>query len=177
MYFSCEIEIHVQKYAIDNQPVGCILDKRNRLMKRRHWLAMGIATPALLAQNAAKQPCLTSARRSRIAAVVTVYHHYSHADVLLGRLMSGYTTNSLWTPSQTQLVALHTDQSPDSSDMSRDLAARNGFRRFASVREALTLGGQSLAVDGVVFIGEHGDYPLNDVGQTLYPLRIVLADS
>ena len=138
-------------------------------MKRRHWLGMGIAAPAMLAQATPKPSCTSPAHRIRIAAIVTVYHHYSHADVLLGRLMSGYTTNALWTPSQTQLVSLYTDQAPDSSDMSRDLAARNGFRRFPSVRQALTLDGQSLAVDGVVFIGEHGDYPLNDAGQTLYP--------
>jgi len=136
-------------------------------MNRRHWL--GIAAPSLMAQAASGPSCAGSAHRSRIAAIVTVYHHYSHADVLLGRLMSGYTTNALWTPSQTQLVSLYADQSPDSSDMSRDLAARNGFRRFPSVRQALTLDGETLAVDGVVFIGEHGDYPLNDDGQTLYP--------
>ena len=41
---------------------------------------------------------------------------------------------------------------------------------YPSVREALERWAEkSLAVDGVVFIGEHGDYPTNDVGQTLYP--------
>ncbi len=37
------------------------------------------------------------------------------------------------------------------------------------MREALTLGGSDLAVDGVVLIGEHGDYPNNEKGQKLYP--------
>ncbi|HEY3838217.1 MAG TPA: hypothetical protein VGL72_16670 [Bryobacteraceae bacterium] len=137
-------------------------------MNRRDWLSLGAASPAMLLSAAPKPPCLET-RRTKIAAVVTVYHHYSHADVLLGRLMAGYTTDGKWTPSQTQLVSLYADQSPQNADMSRDLAARNGFRRFSSIREALTLGGPALAVDGVVFIGEHGDYPLNDVGQTLYP--------
>ncbi|HUE75179.1 MAG TPA: hypothetical protein VMP10_00005, partial [Chloroflexota bacterium] len=36
---------------------------------------------------------------------------------------------------------------------------------------ALTLGGDKLAVDGVVLIGEHGDYPLNEKGQHMYPRR------
>ena len=36
-------------------------------------------------------------------------------------------------------------------------------------REALTLGTDKLAVDGVVIIAEHGDYPKNDKGQTRYP--------
>ena len=40
---------------------------------------------------------------------------------------------------------------------------------YPTVEEALTLGGSKLAVDGVVIIGEHGEYPSNDQGQTLYP--------
>jgi hypothetical protein len=39
------------------------------------------------------------------------------------------------------------------------------------VREALTLGGDTLAVDGVLLIGEHGDYPYNELFQKLYPRR------
>ena len=35
--------------------------------------------------------------------------------------------------------------------------------------EALTLGGDDLAVDAVCFVGEHGNYPANDRGQKLYP--------
>ena len=46
-------------------------------------------------------------------------------------------------------------------------------RRFetnpVTMQEALTLGGDKLAVDGVILIGEHGDYPVNDKAQTLYP--------
>src|SRR5439155_23675439 len=35
--------------------------------------------------------------------------------------------------------------------------------------DALTLGTGKLAVDGVLLIGEHGDYPYNPKGQKLYP--------
>ena len=136
---------------------------------RRDLIGIGLAAPALAAEALAAEPCLPSARRKKIAAVVTVYHHYSHADVLIGRLLAGYSANNKWTPSNSQVVALHADQMPKDADMSRDLAARNGFRLYPSIAETLTLGGKTLAVDGVVFIGEHGDYPINDVGQTLYP--------
>ena len=37
--------------------------------------------------------------------------------------------------------------------------------------EALCLGGKSLAVDAVLLIGEHGDYPTNDLGQRMYPRK------
>src|SRR5262249_47562083 len=101
--------------------------------------------------------------------VVTVYRYNSHADVLVGRLLAGYSPNNKWTPSNSEIVALHADQTPTDKDMSRDLAARNGFRLCPSIAESLTLGGNKLAVYGVVFIGEHGEYPTNDVGQILYP--------
>jgi hypothetical protein len=136
---------------------------------RRDLFGMGLAAPALAARAGAEEPCAPSARRKKIAAVVTVYHHYSHADVLIGRLLAGYSANNKWAPSNSQIVALHADQTPVGTDMSRDLAARNGFRLYPSISETLTPGGKTLDVDGVVFIGEHGDYPTNDVGQTLYP--------
>ena len=34
---------------------------------------------------------------------------------------------------------------------------------------ALTDGGRTLSVDGILLIGEHGTYPRNEKGQTLYP--------
>lgn len=138
-------------------------------MTRREWLGAGIAAPLMLANGAGQSPRASGDRRTKTAAIVTVYRYYSHADVLIGRLLSGYSPNAIWEPSNTHIVSLHADQVPVNTDMSRDLAARSGFHNYPSIREALTLGGKSLAVNGVVFIGEHGDYPLNDVGQQLYP--------
>jgi hypothetical protein len=154
--------------ALESAMMGGADDWRQG-MTRRDWLGMGLAAPAMAAKGAPQQPCAAETRRTKTAAIVTVYHHYSHADVLIGRLLSGYSANAVWTPSRTHVVSLHCDQIPENADMSRDLAARNGFQLFPSIREALTLGGKSLAVDGVVFVGEHGDYPSNDLGQILYP--------
>ena len=44
-----------------------------------------------------------------------------------------------------------------------------GFVVFPTIAQALRLGGDRLAVDGVLIIGEHGDYPKNNLGQTPYP--------
>ncbi|MFM7101386.1 MAG: hypothetical protein ACKO3N_09460, partial [Verrucomicrobiota bacterium] len=57
---------------------------------------------------------------------------------------------------------------PD-DDLARERAARFGFQLYPSVEETLTLGGSRLAVDGVVIIGEHGKYPVNERKQTVYP--------
>ncbi len=51
------------------------------------------------------------------------------------------------------------------------MTARYGIPLVKSVEESLTLGGENLAVDGVLLIGEHGDYPFNEKGQHLYPRR------
>jgi hypothetical protein len=160
--FIAQIAVQIGKY------IGTIPTEGYERVTRRDWLTSGLAAPAAL-KNASLPPCASAGKRPRIAAIVTVYHHYSHADVLIGRLLAGYSANGIWTPSHTDVVSLYADQVPANADMSRDLAARNGFRIYPSIREALTLGGKSLAVDGVVFIGEHGDYPTNDVGQILYP--------
>jgi hypothetical protein len=53
--------------------------------------------------------------------------------------------------------------------MSRAMAAKHKVPIYRTVYEALTLGTGKLAVDGVLLIGEHGDYPVNDKLQTLYP--------
>jgi hypothetical protein len=105
----------------------------------------------------------------RVAAVVTEYRRWSHADVIVGKVLEGYLHDGTPNPDLT-LVSLVVDQFPD-KDLSRDLARKHGFRLCDSIDEALTLGGQGLAVDGVLLIGEHGDYPKNDRGQTLYPRR------
>ncbi len=103
----------------------------------------------------------------KVAAVVTVYRKWSHADVILRHLLNGYPDG---TKPDLELVSLYTDQVPK-GDMSRDLAKKHGFKIFDNIADCLTLGGKSLAVDAVLSIGEHGDYSTNAKGQILYPRR------
>src|SRR3989442_1797837 len=64
-----------------------------------------------------------------------------------------------------ELASLYVDQFPD-NDLSRGFAKQYGFRLASSVAEAL-----SAPVDGVLIIGEHGNYPQNEKGQELYPRK------
>lgn len=105
----------------------------------------------------------------RVAAVVTEYRRHSHADVIVGKIIEGYNYDGREHP-RMRVVSMYCDQVP-AADMSRRLAQRFNFTIYRTIAEALTLGGPQLAVDGVLSIGEHGNYPTNERGQILYPRR------
>lgn len=104
-----------------------------------------------------------------VAAVVTVYRPRCHADVLVGKILEGWTHDGGKKPAL-KLVSMYIDQFPP-QDMARKIAAKYGVPLLPSIEQALTLGGNGLAVDGVLSIGEHGDYPFNEKEQQLYPRR------
>ena len=107
--------------------------------------------------------------RPKIAAVVTTYFKYSHAQHIVDRFLDGYGWNGTHHYPPMDLVSLYVDQ-VGSTDLSRERASRHPTMKLcASIPEALTLGGSKLAVDGVVLVGEHGRYPRNEKGQTEYP--------
>ncbi|HEV3205199.1 MAG TPA: hypothetical protein VGY77_12480, partial [Gemmataceae bacterium] len=107
--------------------------------------------------------------KKKVAALVTEYRRHSHADVIVGKILEGYDHQGGAGP-DLELASLYVNQFPE-KDMSRDLAKKFGFRICKTIEEALTLGGNQLAVDGVLSIGEHGKYPENAKGQILYPRR------
>lgn len=102
-----------------------------------------------------------------VAAIVTLYRRNSHADVILSRILDGY--NERERPNL-RLVSLYVDQ-VGKDDLSRTLAEKHGFRLCPTIADAVTLGTEKVAVDGVIIIGEHGNYPNNEKGQHLYPRR------
>ena len=105
----------------------------------------------------------------KVAALVTEYRKWSHADVIVGKILEGFNYDGKEKP-ELRVISMFVDQFPK-TDMSRDLAKKYDFKICDNIAEALTLGGNKLAVDGVLCIGEHGQYPTNDKGQILYPRR------
>jgi hypothetical protein len=108
-------------------------------------------------------------QKKKVAAIVTEYRLHSHADVIVGKILEGFNYDGGAGP-DLQVASMYVDQFPK-EDMSRDLAKKHGFKIYDNIESALTVGGQQLAVDGVLSIGEHGRYPSNEKGQILYPRR------
>lgn len=107
--------------------------------------------------------------RPRLAAVVTEYRKFSHAQHIVDRFLFGYGWEGRHHHPEVDVVALYVDQKP-AGDLSRSRAAEFPRMRLApTIADALTDGGRTLSVDGVLLIGEHGRYPRNEKGQTLYP--------
>ncbi len=135
------------------------------MLTRRTFLA-----GATLAAAGALTPKLRAAasQRKKIAFLGTETRVHSHAQHFLDRLTLGYGWRGGWQEPRVDVASVFIDQFPE-DDLARDRVNRHHLKLFPTIAEALTLGGNQLAVDGVVIIGEHGDYPTNEKGQKLYP--------
>ena len=107
---------------------------------------------------------------ARIAAIVTTFFPNSHAGVLAAKFLTGFPTDEGLIPPRTRVASLYIDQI-HRNDVGRQLARQYGVPVYQSVPAALTLGSGELAVDGVLLIGEHGDYPRTALGQEMLPRR------
>ncbi len=104
----------------------------------------------------------------RIAVIATIYRYLSHAQHFVDRFLVGYPYEGRWRRPNMQVVSLYLDQRPE-GDQSTDRAREFGFAVYPTIAEALRCGTDELAVDAVLIIGEHGDYPRNERSQKLYP--------
>src|SRR5262245_60114134 len=106
--------------------------------------------------------------RKRLAVVTTLWNYHSHAWHMAERFLGGYPFRGKWHHPEINVVSAYVDHTP-AGDLSRLRAKESGFTIYPTVAEALRCGGDKLAVDAVLQIGEHGDYPVNEIGQKQYP--------
>ena len=109
-------------------------------------------------------------QRKKIAAIITTFYPASHADVIVTKFVEGFPIDKGLLHPKVDIVSMYMDQIHQ-NDIGLDLAEKNDIPVYPSVRQALCLGGNELAVDGVLSIGEHGDYAWNEKEQHLYPRR------
>jgi hypothetical protein len=138
-----------------------------KLISRRSFLAA--STGAALAPElwSADPP----ARRIRVAAVYTVFRHRSHAQNILENFLQPYLFNGKIVDPGMDVVSFYADQRVPEGDRTDEVARKFKIPVHKTIREALTLGGKTLACDAVLLIGEHGNYPVNKLGQIEYPRK------
>jgi hypothetical protein len=107
--------------------------------------------------------------RKPIAVITTVYRPLSHAYHIANRFIYGYYHRGEHHVPKHYVHSLYVDQKPD-NDLSGDAAKEFGIKvpPKGAIADALLEKGK-LAVEGVLIIGEHGNYPRNEKGQILYP--------
>jgi len=130
---------------------------------------LGTSGKAALAGIAAGGVSQAAERRPRIACVVTYWAAPgSHADWIITKLLDGYWWKGAHTPSRVDVVSVYIHQLQE-SPLGQRVCKAKGIPIFNTVAEAVTLGEKELAVDGVVLVGEHGNYHTNLKGQKYYP--------
>jgi hypothetical protein len=135
---------------------------RRRLLKSAVAAALPFAFGRSLFAQAAAKP--------KVAVVVTACFHRSHAHVLLENFLEPYLFSGQLIDPPVQVVSLYGAQF-NADDTLKKIAADYQLPIYPTIAEALRNGGADLAVDGVVSIGEHGEYPENDLGQQMYPRK------
>ncbi|HKA08696.1 MAG TPA: hypothetical protein VKD71_15660 [Gemmataceae bacterium] len=132
------------------------------MLNRRAFLstAAGLAlAPTAFAEGGAKK---------KLAIITTEWRYRSHAWHMGERFLVGYPIKGQWHRPPIEVVSAYVDQFPK-NDLSRDRAREFGFKIYPTIAEALRCGGDRLAVDCVLIIGEHGNYKVNEIGQRQYP--------
>mgnify|MGYP006983098338 CR=1 FL=1 len=119
-------------------------------------------------KNSVSIPNKTETKKKRVAFIANIYRNSAHADVIGTKLFAGIPTDEGRVTPEIEIASMWIDQiGPD--DTGVRIAKMNNTPIFPTIADALTLGGDKLAVDGVIYIGEHGNYPYNRFGMKMYP--------
>ncbi|MFN0054012.1 MAG: hypothetical protein ACKV0T_17675 [Planctomycetales bacterium] len=136
------------------------------MLNRRTFL--GAVGASLIGGSLASAVSVAGEKRRRMAIITTEWRYRSHAWHMGERFLVGYPRDGHWHQPPFEVVSAYVDQFPE-GDLSRSRSKEFGFPIFPTVAAALRCGGDKLAVDAVLIIGEHGKYPLSEWGQMMYP--------
>jgi hypothetical protein len=165
---------------------GCPKQIKNILMKfndRRDFLkksaiistGLGLAPELLSADN--ESPLLFNQAVSKssgvsvmknLAFIANIYRNSAHADVIGTKLFVGIPTDEGMIEPKVNIASMWIDQIGE-NDTGVRIGKMNRIPIYPTLEAALCLGGEKLAVDGVIYIGEHGEYKYNRLGQKMYP--------
>jgi hypothetical protein len=162
-------QIEIAARAADSSPVTETMESHSLFTRREMLGITGMASLAALTGIAPDAVAQTAQRRPRIACLVSYWGlPTSHADWIVNKLIDGYWWKGGHTPSRVDVVSVYIHQF-DTSLLGQKVCKAKNIPIFKTVGEAVTLGGQELAVDGVVIVCEHGNYPTDLKGHWLLP--------
>jgi hypothetical protein len=111
----------------------------------------------------------TGSARPKIAVLANIYKARLHTQHIVDRILDGYGWDGAFYHPRLDVVSLFVEERGE-GDLVPERARRHPeMKVYGTISEALMRGTGKLAVDGVVYIGEQGIYPLNEKGQTEYP--------
>ncbi len=138
---------------------------------RRDLLKAGAGVPlAMASAQAVTQDAQAAGRRPKLAVILTQYGASSHGVCYCTKFLEGKQFDDHFEEPRCDVVAMNLME-VSKDDVGLATAKKHNVPLYPTVATALCLGGDELAVDGVVIVGEHGTYPLNAKGQQLYPRR------
>lgn len=147
---------------------------RREFLKKSAFAASMLSVPQLIfasnkeltdnEKNTGAQPLEVK----KVALIANIYRNSAHADVIATKLFVGIPTDDGMVAPQVKIVSVWIDQIGD-NDTGVRIAKMNGAEVYPTIAEALTMGGDTLAVDAVLYIGEHGEYPYSRYGVKMYP--------
>ena len=167
-----ENAIEIAACPADSSPITETIESSS-LFTRREMLGLtgmaGMAGLASLTGIVPEAVAQTAPKRPRIACLVSYWGlPTSHADWIVNKLIDGYWWKGAYTGSQVEVVSVYINQL-DTSLLGQKVCKAKNIPIYKTVGEAVTLGGNELAVDGVVIVCEHGNYPTDLKGHWLLP--------
>ncbi|MCX6381793.1 MAG: hypothetical protein NT023_20350 [Armatimonadetes bacterium] len=142
---------------------------------RRELLAIGAGATLGMNMNLPTDGTISGVtrppkHRPRIAVLLTQYAAGSHGVCYCTKLLEGKQFDDHYEAPLCDVASIHLMEIAK-NDVGVDTAKRHNVKMYPSIATALCCGGDTLAVDGVAIIGEHGNYPVNEKEQMLYPRR------